>query len=618
MKISTKWIKRVFALSLVVLLSIDSSGAVLSDNDGAAFISRPEFDSMINAFYSDLEDIETKVDSKIGDIVAKYVASVIPRDDPTNYYGNLKRVIGNKNPFFLNSASSGTSTLTTDIVVNKRKNYSTKYIQKTTTADNIAVGYATITWSPPDDGNWVYGYLTLMNASETILTTVDLRDPGYREPNYEWAIPIWETTTVTVRMQEASGYPAWYKDYVCGPGDTLDIETIKTDEGRTSREWRVCVFQNELPPNYAALLKRKTNEVEKVEYGGDGNAYGLGLGLGITVSSSAGKAKPSSSTTTEETFELNNVISGNASRSGSGSQWTYQLNPDGSKTLKRYWSTFYPQQNIKLNYKTFKDYGTKTTAVAANDLKDDNACTYEPSITPAWGSVSVGTDNTSYSTTNKVGYCEEVFAIVKESDDTTDYRIAQWGNNASSNIYASAETPLLVNTTTNLNTWTDLAASSVTIAGVTHTTTKVTNNVKEVKVNPETLALNTFVNSYYTGIAGETVNLGYGIPIMMTNADNSVRYTITIPVKQTVAPAGTTVASGNVTARLSLNHFVNGSFATPSDRVWEGTISCDSSGVGSATFTVTGIPKGRQLWLNLYGDTAYRKVELTGFNVVMS
>ena len=39
MKISTRWIKRVFVLSLVVLLSIKSFGAILYGDDGPAFVT---------------------------------------------------------------------------------------------------------------------------------------------------------------------------------------------------------------------------------------------------------------------------------------------------------------------------------------------------------------------------------------------------------------------------------------------------------------------------------------------------------------------------------------------------------------------------------------------------
>ena len=39
MKKSTKMFKRFFALFLVVLMSINTLGAVVSDNDGSAFIT---------------------------------------------------------------------------------------------------------------------------------------------------------------------------------------------------------------------------------------------------------------------------------------------------------------------------------------------------------------------------------------------------------------------------------------------------------------------------------------------------------------------------------------------------------------------------------------------------
>ena len=38
--------KKLLALFLVVLMSINTMGAVVSDNDGAAFITKAEFDSL--------------------------------------------------------------------------------------------------------------------------------------------------------------------------------------------------------------------------------------------------------------------------------------------------------------------------------------------------------------------------------------------------------------------------------------------------------------------------------------------------------------------------------------------------------------------------------------------
>ena len=48
-------IKRKLALLLVVLMSINSIGAVVSDNDGSAFITKAEFDSLKNDFQNQID-----------------------------------------------------------------------------------------------------------------------------------------------------------------------------------------------------------------------------------------------------------------------------------------------------------------------------------------------------------------------------------------------------------------------------------------------------------------------------------------------------------------------------------------------------------------------------------
>ena len=55
MRKSTRIVKRIFALLLVVLMSIESFAAVVSDNDGSAFITKAEFDSLKNTFQSQID-----------------------------------------------------------------------------------------------------------------------------------------------------------------------------------------------------------------------------------------------------------------------------------------------------------------------------------------------------------------------------------------------------------------------------------------------------------------------------------------------------------------------------------------------------------------------------------
>ena len=76
MKKSTKLFKRFFALLLVVLMSIESIGAVVSDNDGSAFITKAEFDSLKNNFQSQIDQYNTSIDSKIDGAIASYLAGI--------------------------------------------------------------------------------------------------------------------------------------------------------------------------------------------------------------------------------------------------------------------------------------------------------------------------------------------------------------------------------------------------------------------------------------------------------------------------------------------------------------------------------------------------------------
>ena len=55
MKKGTRIVKRLLALFLVVLMSINTMGAVVSDNDGSAFITKAEFDSLKNDFQSQID-----------------------------------------------------------------------------------------------------------------------------------------------------------------------------------------------------------------------------------------------------------------------------------------------------------------------------------------------------------------------------------------------------------------------------------------------------------------------------------------------------------------------------------------------------------------------------------
>lgn len=89
----TRLIKRLVALILVLLLCIESFGAVVSDNDGSAFITKAEFDSLKNSFQSQIDQYNSSIDSKIDGAIAGYLAGIkVNKKSKINLNGELSDV----------------------------------------------------------------------------------------------------------------------------------------------------------------------------------------------------------------------------------------------------------------------------------------------------------------------------------------------------------------------------------------------------------------------------------------------------------------------------------------------------------------------------------------------
>ena len=72
----TKSIKKGLTLFLVLFLCINNFAAVVSDNDGSAFITKAEFDSLKNDFQSQIDKYNTSIDAKIDGAIAAYLAGI--------------------------------------------------------------------------------------------------------------------------------------------------------------------------------------------------------------------------------------------------------------------------------------------------------------------------------------------------------------------------------------------------------------------------------------------------------------------------------------------------------------------------------------------------------------
>ena len=76
MRKGTRIVRKYIAIFLIVLMSINSFGAVVSDNDGSAFITKAEFDSLKNNFQSQIDQYNTSIDSKIDGAIASYLSGI--------------------------------------------------------------------------------------------------------------------------------------------------------------------------------------------------------------------------------------------------------------------------------------------------------------------------------------------------------------------------------------------------------------------------------------------------------------------------------------------------------------------------------------------------------------
>ena len=69
-----KKLKIVSIVLLVLLVNSSINAAVVSDNDGASFITKAEFDSAKNSFQATINDFNTSIDDKISNAISAYIA----------------------------------------------------------------------------------------------------------------------------------------------------------------------------------------------------------------------------------------------------------------------------------------------------------------------------------------------------------------------------------------------------------------------------------------------------------------------------------------------------------------------------------------------------------------
>ena len=71
-----KTIKRILTIMFSLFYVVSAFAVAVSDNDGSAFITKAEFDSLKNDFQSQIDQYNTSIDSKIDSAISSYLAGI--------------------------------------------------------------------------------------------------------------------------------------------------------------------------------------------------------------------------------------------------------------------------------------------------------------------------------------------------------------------------------------------------------------------------------------------------------------------------------------------------------------------------------------------------------------
>ena len=326
-------------------------------------------------------------------------------------------------------------------------------------------------------------------------------------------------------------------------------------------------------------------------------------GISDTTFAEFRAAPPSGWTTTEKTFQQ---AQASKSQSGSGKAWRYRLLPNGHKQLSTYDTALYPSQFLTFKYHSYAD--KSSTTAAAGSYSDTTSRSQTVSNTATIGVTSGGNDYAATSTSTG-GYWQQVLTLTEQSYGV-DFETVQWGNDLSGNLYSVPEKNYtLARNGTLSSSLTTGPSLSWSDDGYHHTATAATNTTYAITCERELLPTDSFEQSYISSVAGETVYLGGGCPIVESNGDADIKLTIKLKTYNKIKN-GSVIGNQVVNYKLSDKQFVKGGFAPGSKHLADSTVTTDSSGEATISMVVSSIGANQLIWITTYASTQPYVVEL--------
>ena len=543
-----KILRKIIILITCLLYTMSVFAAIVSDNDGSAFVTKSEFEAMKNNFSSQVNQYNTSIDTKIDGAIASYLAGINIEQPPTLLWGDLKRQMGDV--WFYNNALEGDNSIVTNNKVSLNRHFTLKKY------NNIV--------------QFIY------------LQVTDVKFPSMPD-RYDMQ-----------GTYNGTGVSWWINNEICAASkrhngaEVLTGSYLRFDDDASS--WlgtSVNVdLSNHQIPNTEAWNSVGWNRPTAMNWNNTNHVNEL------------------------TSAKFNHLVNKTIETTGSGSYYEYYTNPAGYKVLRNFYTSAYPVYDLGLTAHTYKNFAGCTSVDQFRNIycvetgkSDNTSLSYTVDEKSKWGSYTFG-DRTKVADDSEetMAYFATLNLYQVKTNDGYDYGVFLLGKNANKNVYCLDKLATITveseTTVAASETATTFQENQNLITGEEACTQNLSGcqlKYKSIKLTPVTFQLKDFINEYVTTIAGETTYLGGGIPIINVISEDQ---SLNVKIKFKSRDGDGVEASSNIRYQLSDKQFDNCNIATNARVLAEGTVATGTE----VEFRIEQLKKGN-VWMNFYSET---------------
>ena len=279
-----KLTKRLTIFILIFILCINNFAAVVSDNDGSAFVTKSEFDALKNSFASQIENYNNSIEQKIDGAIAAYLAGLRVS---TRYV--LKSILNDINskgfnyngaagfPFTNGSLTITCTEQTPEVYANGTFTYQnlTEVSGNWSKSHHTGAGRANYRAKTGAGTAWrfvqLYGENCLenyMNLYEQLIFSITDSPALHDGSNYALAhtyngSPLNRNTNLTTESYVAGSNGSWQKRSGTGSSATYTNTGLSSGNGYTTLSKSIINSINNATQGYAAPI----DEISRTTYG---------------------------------------------------------------------------------------------------------------------------------------------------------------------------------------------------------------------------------------------------------------------------------------------------------------------------------------------------------------